>query len=293
MASFDDSPKTQIFESRSVLKASENLNKEPVNQQTVRSALQSIVDLLGKGKVPPVLFLSGPSGSGKTYLTLHCFKQRQSLNTPTKVSTVRIERMAQTKSGNALSLLCEQFDDQLPSPTDAPQIRYKTSDTAREVKEKIQERLQTLSSPVAVILDEFELTETIQDIIRDVLLSLRTETTGIPLSLVFLSYKAQYEVLADCFDSGGPVHIELDQYSQEEMTRILSQRAADAFRSGAVSKENLKRCAKIAVERNATPQGAQELLMRAGDEAKHTGERTVSELHIQKAVVEMESTTWS
>lgn len=292
MPNFDDIPETRIFEDYSVLKGEGSPGEEPINQQTVRSAFRSVVDLLGEGKVPPVLFLSGPAGSGKTYLARHYFEWRESPNTTVKeISTVRIKRFTPTKTGNALRLLCRRFDDQLPAPDDAPRLRCKPSEPV--VREQMGKRLQTLSLPVVVILDEFTLTEPVQSIIRDVLLPLRSETTEIPIGLIFLSYRAQYEELADCFDEGGPVHLELNRYSHEEMTRILSQRAADAFQPGVVSSSILELCAKIAIERKATPQGALELLLRAGAEASLTGESTVSKRHVQKGVAEMDSTTWS
>ncbi|KAB1198126.1 MULTISPECIES: AAA family ATPase [Haloferax] len=292
MSPFDDIPDTRIFEDYSALKGLKKLDEAPINQQTALSALGSVVDILEKGKVPPVVFLSGPTGSGKTYLTKHCFEWERKPNTSNStMSTVWIKQMNQTKSGNALRLLCRCFDDQLPSPTDAPSLRCKPSEEV--VRGKIQERLQTLSTPVIVIIDEFTLTAPVESIIREVLLPLRNEATEPPLGLAFLSYKERYEKLAGCFVDGGPIHLELNCYSQEETARILTQKAAVAFKSGAVSEGILELCAKIAVERNATPRGAQELLLRAGAEASLTGESTVSERHVQKAVAEIDSTTWS
>lgn len=288
MPLYDDIPESRIFKNRSALK--EESGGKPVNQKTVRTALQSMVELLKKDNTPPLLYLSGPPGCGKTHLTRCCFEQGEPSGTTEDVSTVWIRQMTRTKNRNGLRHLWRQFDNQLPAPSDSPQLRCSSS--KQVVQERIQQRLQTLTTPVVVILDEFALTDTVQSLLREVLLPLRTETTEIPLGMVFLSYKVQYETLADCFDEGGPVHLELDHYTHEEMVKILSQRARDAFQSGAVNKEILRQCAKITIEREATPREALELLLRTGDAASRTGESTVSGRHVQKGVAKMESTTW-
>lgn len=292
MSLFDTVPEDQIFANRPVLKSTRKPIGKPINQKSVRSALGSMTFLLKNGKTPPVYYLTGPAGSGKTHLTQYCVEDKDTLNdSADDLSAVWIRQVDETSDTNLLRCLCNQFDDQLPSPSNADSLTCSRS--AAVVRERIRRRLETLSIPVVVIFDEFSLTDAVQGLLEEVLLPLWRDATDVAVGLVFLSYKSQYEDLAECFDESGPVHIELDRYSCSEMVEILSQKATVAFQPEVVSENILELCAKISVERKAPPREAQQLLYWAGAAASCVGESTISDRHVQTGVAEMEASTWS
>lgn len=129
--------------------------------------------------------------------------------------------------------------------------------------------------------------DSVRTIISDLLLPFRTGTTGVPLGLVFLSCKNQYPDLASCFRASGPVHLELERYSCDEMTQILLERAAAAFHQGTVPEKTPEICAKHADRKDASPKKALELLLKAGQVAARDRDPKVLEWHVQIGVSEM------
>ncbi|MFX0092355.1 MAG: ORC1-type DNA replication protein [Candidatus Hodarchaeota archaeon] len=85
--------------------------------------------------------------------------------------------------------------------------------------------------------------------------------------------------------------IELDPYSQLELTEILTRRVETGFQRGAVPQEIIEEIAGIGAEEKGDARVAIELLWRAGKYADQEGSKVIRPEHIRKVVSSISTAT--
>lgn len=193
------------------------VNREDI-QAELEAALSDITEGYGRN-----LHLHGPRGTGKTHLT-HLILD----DLPSQVNTCYIPCTRYDTQYKALKHLAEQVS----------QEEISEGHHTAEIQRRIEDRTQTL--PTVVVLDEVDFT--LLNDGDDLLYYLSRIKTGENISLITISankHDLGVQLEERTFSSLHPQRIRFDPYTNEEIYRILVERARKALVEQSIHREAL------------------------------------------------------
>ncbi len=252
--------------------------------------LAAIANILAPGlrsEKPSNLFIYGKTGTGKTISVKHVLRfmnetaQKNHLPLKTIYVNCKLKRLADTEY-RLLIQLAKAFGKEIPStglPTDEVyNIFYKLLDEEKQV--------------IILVLDEIDqLINKIGDEVLYNFTRINSELRQAQLSLVGISNNL---VFADFLDSRVKSSLSEEEvvfppYNAIQIKEILTARAAQAFRSGAIENGVIEKCSAYAAREHGDVRRAIDLIRVAGEITERNNRSTVTLDDLDEAEKRIES----
>lgn len=229
----------------------------------------------------PTVLVLGPSGSGKTVTVKYIAKAALTFaaekNRDVRYVYVNCRAMSETKV--LLSAL-----EQLGAPENL--LRWLRGSSKRDYYEAFMREIEKENSPVILVFDEIE---SIRDP-NDFLYFFSRELPSVTRVLICISNMMDFETTLDMKvrNSFLPRHIYFDQYTADELEKILAHRAQLALTPGSVEEGVLQFLATIAAREGGNARYAIKLLREAANLAILRGGDKVTLQDAREAVRSVE-----
>lgn len=251
------------------------------------AAIANILAPCLRSEKPSNLFIYGKTGTGKTISVKHILhfmnETAQKNNLPLKTIYVncKLKRIADTEY-RLLIQLAKAFGKEIPStglPTDEVyNIFYKLLDEEKRI--------------IILVLDEIDqLINKIGDEILYNFTRINSELRQAQLSLVGISNNL---VFADYLDSRVKSSLSEEEvvfppYNAIQIKEILTARAAQAFRSGAIENGVIEKCSAYAAREHGDVRRAIDLMRVAGEMTERNNRTTITLDDLDEAEKKIES----
>jgi cell division control protein 6 len=267
-----------LFINREVLRADYIPGNLPHRWEHIRR-LGEILSPGLRASRPSNVFIYGKTGTGKTAVVKHVFKRfaEESANMNLPLKFVYINCRLTGTEYRVLSELCSALSVRIPF----------TGLSRAEVFNRFRTALHQSSSLLVACLDEIDiLVKSSGDALLYELTRINEASEGGQLSIVGVSNDLMFKEMLDprVLSSLSEEEIVFHPYTAIELIDILSERAAMAFREGAVPQQVINLCAALAAAEHGDARRALDLLRVAAEIAERNGASVVSEGHVRAAL---------
>ncbi len=252
------------------------LHREPQITQIASILAPSL-----KLEKPSNIFIYGKTGTGKTltirYVINELMRVASEQNIPLHLIYIncKLKKVSDTEY-RLIAQLVKEFGEAIPS----------TGIPTQEVYQIFFRIIDNKTQLVILILDEIDcLVEKIGDEILYNLTRINSDLTQARVSLVGISNSLFFTNYLDprVKSSLGEEEISFAPYNALQLQDILRERAAEAFRPGAIEPGVIEKCSAYAAHDHGDARRALELLRVAGELAERSGSLVVSIAHIDEA----------
>ena len=267
--------KKSVFKNRDALSPHYVPQNLPYREEQVKELSGTVAPILS-GRKPENVFIYGKTGTGKTVVTKYVLKKLQKFAEERKipVRTVYINcRIQNTRSRVFVKVGTELIPDE----------NFIGLSTAY-VYERILRKIRENDLRLIVVLDEIDKLKGVSETVY-ALNRANDELERGSISIIGISNVLTLKDSLDPRTKSTLCQKEMifPPYDAEGLKRILSDRAREGFREGAVSDAAIALVAAYAARQSGDARYALQLLLRAGDIADEEGADTVTEEHVERA----------
>ncbi|MGC8555404.1 MAG: Cdc6/Cdc18 family protein [Conexivisphaera sp.] len=242
------------------------------------SQLGQMLAPLLRGNKPSNIFLYGKTGTGKTVVARYVMRKMNEKFRELGLNSTFIyvnTRLASTQY-KVLVDLGSQLDVSIPF----------TGLSLSEASSRIFERIRRDGRNVVVILDEIDyIVKNFGDDMLYEFTRVNNQLSGNFITIMGISNDLKFKEYLDprVLSSLSEEEVVFPPYTVEELEAILRDRAAAAFRPGAVSDSAIRLCASLAASEHGDARRAVDLLRVAGELAEREGSDEVTADHVSRA----------
>jgi len=264
-----------VFKDREKITPHYTPKKLPFREKQVNEMVHSLKSALRSQK-PDNLFLYGKTGTGKTACTRHVLAQ--------------LDEFIAKKKGSArtIYLNCRTYNSKYKVLSNAVHSFYPGKEfigySGSFIYEKLTEYCSKNRVDTIIALDEIDKVKDLDELVY-ALTRANDEMQKGSISVIGISNMLTFKERLDPRTRSSLCEKELvfPPYNAQELTKILSERAEQAFRSGVVLESAIHLAAAIAAQESGDARTAVMLLLRAGEIAERENSKKVSDKEVEKA----------
>lgn len=267
----------RIFRDREVLRHDYLPEKLPHREKEIKQLGEIVAPAL-KSASSSNVFVYGKTGTGKTavtkYVLSHLEVKAKEFGAPVKFCYVNCRMVG--SEYRVFASLCRSIGLSVPF----------TGLSVGELFERFRTGLTPLRVILIIALDEADaLIKARGDGLLYELTRVNETLCGSKVSLIGISNDLRLKEFLDprVLSSLSEEEIVFRPYDADELRNILSERAASAFRDGALSEAALGLCSALAAAEHGDARRALDLLRVAGEVAERQAASTVAEDHVREA----------
>ncbi|MBI4149418.1 ORC1-type DNA replication protein, partial [Candidatus Woesearchaeota archaeon] len=274
-----------IFINKTILQSNYIPDSIPHRSEQIQQLAAILAPVL-KLERPSNIFVYGKTGTGKTVTVNFVAKQIADVSTQRDIPVrmlylnCRLKKVADTEY-RLLTQLIQELGKSVP-PTGLP-----TDEIYKTFFETIEERKQSL----VIILDEIDqLIKKAGDGILYNLTRINTELKSSQISIIGISNDITFinDVDPRIKSSLSEEEVIFPPYNAFQLQQILAERAALAFRNGALGEGLIEKCAAYAAREHGDARRAIDLLRIAAEIAERQGSHSISTGDLDTAEEKME-----
>ncbi|PQV42303.1 MULTISPECIES: ORC1-type DNA replication protein [Methanohalophilus] len=270
-----------LFKNKEVLRPAYTPENLPHRSNQINNIATVLVSAL-KGHTPSNILIYGKTGTGKTavarYVGIELERKSDHLNVQCNVLYINCEVI--DTQYRLLANLAKQFGEDVPMtgwPTDQVFFRFK-------------EAVDTRKQVIIIILDEIDkLIKKGDDVLYN-LSRMNTDLKNARVSMIGISNDLKFTEFLDprVKSSLGEEEIIFPPYDAEQISDILRQRAAIAYKENSMDDMVIPLCSAFAAQEHGDARRALDLMRVAGEIAEREKKNIIEEEHVRQAQEKIE-----
>ena len=274
---------SSIFVNREVLRPDYVPNTLPHREEQIRKLTEHLAPLL-RGERPSNIFIYGLTGTGKTAVTKYVLRKVEEFGRSkglTHFTFSYTNCRHDDTTYRVLANIVESLGHRVPF----------TGLSTAEVFRRFKRAVEASGKIVVAVLDEIDfLIKRAGDELLYRLTRINDELSKGKVSVIGITNDVRIMERLDprVRSSLGEVEIVFPPYDALQLTDILKERAAKAFREGVLEEGVIEYCASIAAKEHGDARRALDLLRVAGEIAERAGDKRVTIAHVRIAREEIE-----
>jgi cell division control protein 6 len=270
-----------LFKNKEVLRPAYTPENLPHRSDQINNIATVLVSAL-RGHTPSNVLIYGKTGTGKTavarYVGIELERKSDHLNVQCNVLYINCEVI--DTQYRLLANLAKQFGEDVPMtgwPTDQVFFRF---------KEAVDSRKQV----IIIILDEIDkLIKKGDDVLYN-LSRMNTDLENARVSMIGISNDLKFTEFLDprVKSSLGEEEIIFPPYDAEQISDILRQRAAIAYKENSMDDMVIPLCSAFAAQEHGDARRALDLMRVAGEIAEREKKNKIEEEHVRQAQEKIE-----
>ncbi len=274
---------SSIFINREVLRPDYVPNTLPHREEQIRKLTEHLAPLLRRER-PSNIFIYGLTGTGKTAVTKYVLRKVEEFSRSkglTHFTFSYTNCRHDDTTYRVLANIVESLGHRVPF----------TGLSTAEVFRRFKRAVEASGKIVVAVLDEIDfLIKKAGDELLYRLTRINDELSKGKVSVIGITNDVRIMERLDprVRSSLGEVEIVFPPYDALQLTDILKERAAKAFREGVLEEGVIEYCASIAAKEHGDARRALDLLRVAGEIAERAGDKRVTITHVRIAREEIE-----
>ena len=274
---------SSIFVNREVLMPDYVPSTLPHREEQIRKLTEHLAPLL-RGERPSNIFIYGLTGTGKTAVTKYVLRKVEEFSRSrglTHFTFSYTNCRHDDTTYRVLANIIESLGHRVPF----------TGLSTAEVFRRFKKAVEASGKIVVAVLDEIDfLIKKAGDELLYRLTRINDELSRGKVSVIGITNDVKIMERLDprVRSSLGEVEIVFPPYDALQLTDILKERAAKAFREGVLEEGVIEYCASIAAKEHGDARRALDLLRVAGEIAERAGDKRVTIAHVRIAREEIE-----
>ncbi len=274
---------SSIFINREVLRPDYVPNTLPHREEQIRKLTEHLAPLLRRER-PSNIFIYGLTGTGKTAVTKYVLRKVEEFGRSkglTHFTFSYTNCRHDDTTYRVLANIVESLGHRVPF----------TGLSTAEVFRRFKRAVEASGKIVVAVLDEIDfLIKRAGDELLYRLTRINDELSKGKVSVIGITNDVRIMERLDprVRSSLGEVEIVFPPYDALQLTDILKERAAKAFREGVLEEGVIEYCASIAAKEHGDARRALDLLRVAGEIAERAGDKRVTIAHVRIAREEIE-----
>jgi len=272
-----------VFLNREVLRPDYIPESLPHREEQIRQ-LTSVLAPLLKGERPSNVFIYGLTGTGKTAVVKYVLRRLEEYGRgfgSRGFFSCYINCRNDDTTYRVMASLVETLGGRVPF----------TGLSTAEVFRRFKNRLESLGRVMIIVLDEIDsLVSRAGDELLYRLTRVNDELSRSKVSVIGITNDVKFMEKLDprVKSSLSEVELVFPPYDAIQLSDILRERAAKAFKPGVLDEGVIEYCASVAAKEHGDARRALDLLRVAGEIAERLGDRVVKVEHVVKAREEIE-----